>query len=167
MFAFEYKRRNDIIIKHIVAEENLILSRFKNFGSANEFGINFSFSMRISNSIEIEGSSKTTHHDFPDNSDHNGWGYYAYLSGYADLPLGIVIEAEVAFAAREINYNGYLISNTIIEDISVYKYILDDNGTIGFSIVEPLLTSQDREKTWTQSYSEENQIEYVNKRVIF
>ncbi len=160
--SLEYRSVVDIIAEKISTENNIFKTKYENLGRANQFGLKFNIYTFLFNFVEIESYLYISYNSFPDRSEYNGLAYNSGISSYIPLPWDIDLELSFIFASKEINYNGWSIENAMIDEISISKNILKNNGTIGISVWEPFLRSRYREKIWTPTTVEKNNGEVLN-----
>ena len=164
-FSVEYNRIKNIIVEHFDMKNGVLSSKYKNIGYGNRYGLNVNTYAVLFNFIETESYFYLKYNSFPDNSDHNGFGYKAGISTYMMLPWDIDFDFTFLFGTKEIYYSSYETEHFLIDEISFSKDILKGNGSIGISVWEPVFRNITNEKKWTADFIEESISETTNNTV--
>ena len=158
----EYRNINNIIVESLQTSNGKIISKFNNLGKAEKYISNFNISITLFDLIDFEPDISIEYNTFKDRSEYNGFSYYTEIALYMSLFWDIDLDVNIILQEKRINYNGYEITNAMIDEISLSKYIFNNYFVIGFSVWEPFLKSIDNEKKWTRTYTESVYYEQIN-----
>ena len=151
--SLKYKNVDNIIIEQLYTQNGIISSKYFNKGKAQIYTGDLETSFSLFDLFDIDLSINGAYSMFKDNAEHNGFSYYFELQFYSQLPWDIDLDIDIIFFEKTITYNGYESTNLSIDEISLSKDISDD-FTVGFSVWEPFFKAIDKERLWTNTYSE-------------
>ncbi|MCP4551384.1 MAG: outer membrane beta-barrel protein [Bacteroidetes bacterium] len=143
-----------------------IKSKFENLGKVNQYGMNLNIYAVLFNFMEVESYLHLAYNSFEGRSDYDGLAYNGGISAYVPLPWDIDLEMTFIMASKVVDYNAYSTSNTIIDEFSISKSILNDNGAIGVSVWEPFFRARENEYIWSPSFSDESKWVQTNNTCI-
>jgi len=165
-FSIEYRNVTNIIVENITVENGIIQSKFENLGRVNQYGMNLNIYAVLFNFMELESYLYLAYNSFEGRSDYNGLAYNGGISAYVPLPWDIDFEMTFIMESKKVDYNGYSTSNTIIDELSISKSVLNDNGSIGISVWEPFFRARENEYIWSPSYSDESKWVQTNNTCV-
>ena len=160
-FSFKYQNVDNIIIESLYSQNGVLKSKYFNKGNAENYTCDFETSFSLFNLFDIDILISGSYSVFKNNSIHNGFSYYSEIQFYSPLPWEIDLDIDVILFDKSINYNGYESTNLLIDEISLSKDVFN-NFSIGFSVWEPFLKAIDKERVWTDTYTEKSISQITN-----
>ena len=164
--SIEYRDVTNIIVENLTLENNIVKYKYENLGRLHQYGSNLNVYAVLFGFMELESYLYLTYNSFDHHSGYDGLAYSGEISAYFPLPWDIDLEMTFIMANKEIDYNGYSTSNASIDELSINKSILNDNGSIGISVWEPFIKAREKEYVWSPSFSDENEWVQTNNTCI-
>jgi hypothetical protein len=164
--SIEYRDVTDIIVENLTLHNNTLKSKYENIGRVHQYGFNLNVYTVLFGFMELESYLYLTYSRFDHHSGYVGLAYSGGISAYVPLPWDFDLEMTFIMANKEINYNGYSTSHASIDELSINKSILNDNGSIGISVWEPFIKAREKEYVWSPAFSAESEWVQTNNTCI-